>query len=86
MQRLTILIAALLALIALSTAPAAAANCFQQDGVLKCYDRNGRIYVAKPRGDSSRQYRQPDTVVRPRPYDGTGMGAFTYGCTLSRCD
>ena len=37
--------------LALSAAPAAAANCFWSNGAYKCYDRAGRVYVAKPRAD-----------------------------------
>jgi hypothetical protein len=74
--------------LALSAAPASAANCFWSNGTYKCYDRAGRVYVANPRVDSSRQYRPRERYVQPRPYvpsEGSGMGSFTYGCTLARC-
>ena len=45
--------------LALSAAPAAAANCFWSNGAYKCYDRAGRIYITKPRVDSDRAYRHP---------------------------
>lgn len=74
-------------LLMLTAAPAAAANCFWSNGVYRCYDRSGRTYVAKPRVQP--QPRRSDAVrdrsTYPRDF-GTGMGAFSYGCTMSRCD
>ncbi len=88
MARLTLLFAILLALPA--AAPAAAADCFWSNGVYRCYDRSGRSYVAKPRVPAQPQQRRSQDAVRGRSYDppgfGTGMGAFSYGCTMSRCD
>lgn len=78
-------------ILALSAAPVAAANCFWSNGAYKCYDRAGRVYVTKPRVNSDRAYRRPQESVRRRTYapvpeSGSGMGSFTYSCTLMRCD
>lgn len=70
----------------LSVAPSVAADCFWSNGVYKCTDRSGRTYVVRPRAEPNRQNRPYEGYVRPRPYEGTGMGSFTYGCTMSRCD
>ena len=84
MTRLTIIATMLLTL----SAVPAAANCFWSNGAYKCYDRSGRAYVVRPRGDSSRQYRPSERYTQPRAYvprEGSGMESFTYGCTLVRC-
>ena len=77
-------------LLMLTVAPAAAADCFWSNGAYRCYDRSGRTYVAKPRVQSQPQQRRAQDAVRDRSsYSrdfGTGMGAFSYGCTMSRCD
>jgi hypothetical protein len=80
-----------LILLTLSAAPAAAASCFWSNGVYRCTDRSGRTYVVKPRVDQGWQQRRSQGAVRaptyvPPPDIGSGMGAFTYGCTLTRCD
>lgn len=87
MTRLALLTTTLLAL---SAAPAVAANCTWSNGVYLCKDRSGRTYVAKPRVDQGSQNRQRRSVRAPTYYPppdiGSGMGAFTYGCILGRCD
>jgi len=90
MTRLALISAALLAL---SILPAAADNCFWSNGTYHCTDRSGRTYVVKPRTEQGwqKQQRRPQGQVRtpayvPPPDFGTGMGAFSYGCTMSRCD
>jgi hypothetical protein len=77
-------------LLTLSAAPAAAADCYWSNGVYRCTDRSGRTYVVKPRVDSERQQRRSQGTVRspgyyPPPDMGTGMGGFSYGCTMTRC-
>ena len=87
MTRLAFISAILLALPAM---PAAAADCFWSNGVYRCHDRSGRTYVAKPRIPAQPQQRRSQDAMRGRSYDppgfGAGMGAFSYGCTMSRCD
>jgi hypothetical protein len=78
-------------LLTLSAAPSMAANCFWSNGVYRCTDRSGRTYVVKPRVEQGAQPRRSQGTVRaptyvPPPDTGSGMGAFTYGCTLGRCD
>ena len=86
MRRLVILSAFFLAV---SVAPSVAADCYWSNGVYKCTDRSGRTYVVRPRAEPNRQYRPSEGYVRPSPSyppSGGGMGSFTYGCTMSRCD
>jgi hypothetical protein len=79
-------------LIALQLTPAAAADCSWSNGVYRCPDRSGRTSAAKPRlqRPPPQQPRRSQDAMRERtPYPrdfGTGMGAFSYGCTMSRCD
>jgi hypothetical protein len=77
-------------LIALQFTPAAAADCSWSNGVYRCTDRSGRTSAAKPRLQRPSQPRRSQDAARDRtPYPrdfGTGMGAFSYGCTMSRCD
>jgi len=78
-------------LLTLSAAPSMAANCFWSNGVYLCKDQFGRAYVVKPRTEQGWQPRRSQGTVRaptyvPPPETGSGMGAFTYGCTLGRCD
>jgi hypothetical protein len=80
-------------LLTLSAAPAAAADCFWSNGVYRCTDRSGRTYVVKPRVEQGwqQQQRRSQGTVRaptyvPPPDTGSGMGGFSYGCTMSRCD
>jgi hypothetical protein len=88
MARLALLTTVLFTLFA---APAAAANCYWSNGVQRCTDQSGRTYVVKPRADQGTQQRRSQGKVRAPAYVppsdfGTGMGAFSYGCTMSRCD
>ncbi len=77
-------------LLTLSVVPSVAADCTWSNGVYRCTDRSGRTYVVKPRADTERQQRRSQDAVRGRNYYppdiGSGMGAFSYGCTMSRCD
>jgi hypothetical protein len=79
-------------LLTVFAAPAAAAdNCYWSNGVYRCTDRSGRTYVVRPRADQGAQQRRSQGKVRAPAYVppsdyGTGMGAFSYGCTMSRCD
>ncbi len=88
--RLAVLSAAFVSaiIVALSSVPATAADCYWSNGAYRCTDRSGRTYVVRPRAE--RQYRRSQEYARPRPYyvpePGSGMGSFTYGCTISRCD
>lgn len=82
-----------LILLTLSAAPSAAADCFWSNGGYRCTDRSGRTYAVKPRAEQGwqQQRRRSQDAVRgrnyyPPPELGTGMGAFSYGCTMSRCD
>jgi hypothetical protein len=80
-------------LLTLSAAPAAADNCYWSNGVYRCKDRSGKTYVVKPQAEQGwqQQQRRSQGAMRgpayvPPPDYGTGMGAFSYGCTMSRCD
>ena len=89
MHRLAVVSAGLASavVLALSSVPSAAADCYWSNGAYRCTDRSGRAYVVRPRAEP--QYRRSRDYVQPRPYvpeSGSGMGAFTYSCTLQRCD
>lgn len=89
MHRVPLISAALASafLIASSSVPSAAADCYWSNGAYRCTDRSGRTYVVRrPRAEP--QYRRE--YVQPRSYGsqfgGGNIGSFTYSCTLSRCD
>jgi len=89
MTRLALLTTILLTLS--GATPVAAADCTWSNGVYRCRDQSGRTYVVKPRVEQGTQQRRSQGTIRapayvPPPDIGSGMGAFTYGCTLTRCD